>query len=640
MPTLLLFLIVLACNARDAEGATIYRLGTPFSDAEKDSLDGIGVDFREIAWIASQLEEALELDSLQAGSLQPNFFDEDEDIAATLLSRGGTVWVDIRRGASHANSLIGQVLLDEDSATGYVFTELAAESLNRDIWERVTLRLGGRFFIREVRLRTPPDMPELFLQRVAVGVGEEISSAARIPQLPVIAEVAENIEPEFSVLLDPPVTTRFVQLLIFRQTTKAVGLADLEIYGGGFVGQASYESDVIELDDVASWGELRWSGRRDPQANIDIRTRSGADPQPDIFWEARPEQQDSVKFLGGGGDLSFTEYRREYDRLSDILKPPEEQGGVSPDTENWSFWSSPYAYDNSGAAIVSPAPRQFIQIKADFASTIEDGGKLDYVEFKASVPPAVRDLVGEIFPAETDLGDPTHFTYYIKPTIRSGDRSFDAIEISTPSGIVSIDSLRLDEVDQGAVRSTKHADGLGFDVMLPRRLDLADSGTLVEVVFNAPVLREVGTVFEGRVYDTSSPHEVRQLVIPGDANSAVESDRLSVTTALSRSVVFSPRVSPNPFTPNGDGINDVANISYKLLRVTSAVPVVIEVFDLSGRLVKQVYAGDDPLGEYSHVWDGTDRANRLVPPGLYLYRIAADVQSQHETNNGILSVAY
>ena len=56
--------------------------------------------------------------------------------------------------------------------------------------------------------------------------------------------------------------------------------------------------------------------------------------------------------------------------------------------------------------------------------------------------------------------------------------------------------------------------------------------------------------------------------------------------------------------------------------------------------MKQVYQGDDPLGEYSLTWDGTDNSNSLVPPGLYLYRIVADVQSNHETNSGILAVAY
>jgi flagellar hook assembly protein FlgD len=133
---------------------------------------------------------------------------------------------------------------------------------------------------------------------------------------------------------------------------------------------------------------------------------------------------------------------------------------------------------------------------------------------------------------------------------------------------------------------------------------------------------------------------VRQRVIPGNAADEIESERLSVTAAIGESLLYSPRISPNPFTPNGDGINDVAHVSFKLLRVTSAVPVALEVFDLSGRLVKQVYSGELLLGDYAHAWDGTDSSNSLVPPGLYLCRISVDLHSGNESGTGALSVAY
>ena len=623
--------VMVGVCAQDARSVIIYRVGTPFSAAEKDSLDGIGVDFREVEWSASQFQDALELDSLQAGSLQPNFFDEDEDIAATLLSRGG--FIAIRIFASD-NRLVGQVLLDKDSSTSFTWPAIAPEAFSvkgrYSFIERIVVELGGVFLIKELRLRPLAEKPEHFLEGVilhARGFGQ-------------IAELRENKEPEIRLALNSPITAEALTLEVLRDTPKEIGLVDFELFGGGYVTPARYESDVIELDDIASLGEISWSGREDPHAQVAIRTRAGTDPQPVIFWESRPEQQDSVRFLSGGGDLSLTEYKRQYDRLSDLLKPEEDQDKQSFDTENWSFWSSPYPFDNPGVPIVSPGPRKFVQISTDFTSTTEDGGKIDYVEFKASSPPLVRELVGEIYPTETKVGEPTSFTYYINPTILSTDISFDGVEISTSSGVVSVDSLRLDAIDHDDFSWTIDDDGLGFVVLLPRRLGVADTGALVEVVFTAPVLREVGTVFAGRVFDTANPHEVRQRVVPGNAADEIEGDRLSVTTSLSQSLVFSPRVSPNPFTPNGDGVNDVVNISYKLLRVTSAVPVSIEVFDLSGRLVARVYAGEDPLGEYAHFWDGTDASNALVPPGLYLYRLVADLQSGRETTSGVVAVAY
>lgn len=89
-----------------------------------------------------------------------------------------------------------------------------------------------------------------------------------------------------------------------------------------------------------------------------------------------------------------------------------------------------------------------------------------------------------------------------------------------------------------------------------------------------------------------------------------------------------------------ESCNDLVGISYKLLRLTATAPVSVEIHDLSGRLVRRVYSGDDPLGEYVRQWDGLDEANALVPPGLYVCRIAVDVQSQRETATCVISVAY
>lgn len=634
---LLLALLGVAISARGASGVTLYRIGTPFSGAEKDSLEALGVEFREIGWSPSQLEEGLELDSLAAGSLQPSFFAEDDDIAASLLARDG--WVRLEIHASD-NTLVGQVLVDGDPTTSYTWSEIAPESFNDRYFEKVTFALGGEFLIKEVRFHPLAGAREHFLEHYRIGVSEPGFSLTRTPIFPALVDIEGNAEHDVRVRLARPVTTAFVQLVIYRVTRKEIGLADFEVYGGGYVSESSYESDVIELDDNASWGRLRWSGQRDPEARIDIRTRTGADPQPVIFWELRPEQQDSVRFLQGGGDLGLTEYKRRYDRLLDVLKPADPEDWLSVDTENWSFWSSPYAREEPGTQIVSPGPRRYFQVRVDFSSTITDGGKLDYLEFEASVPPAVRRLTGEIYPTQAAIGQATRFTYYIRPTIRVGDSGFDGVEIATPSGVISVDSLRLGGVNQDAFRATIHEEGLGFDVVLPRRLGPTDSGALIEVVFHAPLLREVGTLFDGWVFDSSRPHEVRQRIAPGNAADEIESDLLSVRTALTGSLIFAPRAVPNPFTPNGDNVNDTAAIAYTLLRVTTPVPVRVEILDLSGRLVKRVYSGDDPIGEYSRTWDGTDSTGQRVSPGIYLYRIVAHLQSERQVAAGSVAVAF
>ena len=643
----LLVLLGFALFSKNASGVIIYRVGAPFAEAEKDSLQDLGIDFREIDWSFSALEQGLEPDSLNAGLLQPMFFGEDENISRTVLSRGGQIHITV---FAHENNLVGQVLLDGDPNTVYVWEEAVGVNKSQ---ARLTLDLGGRFLVKKLMFRPLAENPGRFLEDFRIGATNVPFNNFRIPGLPSVnvqkpggpasvGRISENTDPEVTVLLEPPdgLETRFLQLDIRRVTTKAIELAEFEVYGGGFVNQASYASDIIQLENLASWGPITWSGRQDPNARIEIRTRTGTDPQPDIFWEARPEQQDSIRYLQGGGSLSAKDYKARYDRLPDVFKPTDEWNRVSPDAENWSFWSSPYDFAQPGVALVSPSSRQFIQLRADFTSTFEDGGKIDYLEFKASVPPAVRGIVGEIFPPETQIGAVTHFTYFVKPTIRAGDQGFDSVEIATPAGFTSVDSLRLGGTDQAGFTWVAQEDGLGFEVQLPRKLGPADSGVVLEVVFNAPVLREVGTFFDGRVFDSTRPQEVRQQIVPGNAADEAESELLSVRTSVGESLLFAPRVFPTPFSPNGDAINDVLTISYTLLRVTAPVPVSVGIYNLSGALVKQVYAGEDSIGEYARSWDGTDRSNRLVAPGIYLYRLAVDLHTAREVRSGIVSVVY
>jgi len=69
--------------------------------------------------------------------------------------------------------------------------------------------------------------------------------------------------------------------------------------------------------------------------------------------------------------------------------------------------------------------------------------------------------------------------------------------------------------------------------------------------------------------------------------------------------------SPNPFTTE-------TAISYSL---KSAQPVSIDIYNLKGQLVRRLFAPEGKAGENRLVWDGTDSGNKLVPTGVYLYRM-------------------
>ena len=75
-------------------------------------------------------------------------------------------------------------------------------------------------------------------------------------------------------------------------------------------------------------------------------------------------------------------------------------------------------------------------------------------------------------------------------------------------------------------------------------------------------------------------------------------------------------VFPRIFTPNGDGYNDKAVFHFDNPEL---LPIGGKVFDLSGSEVASLAGGSDPLSLL--VWDGKDSVGRVVPGGIYLYRI-------------------
>ncbi len=89
----------------------------------------------------------------------------------------------------------------------------------------------------------------------------------------------------------------------------------------------------------------------------------------------------------------------------------------------------------------------------------------------------------------------------------------------------------------------------------------------------------------------------------GDASDRYDGDELSVRTSLGEGLIRSVEVSSGVFSPNGDGVNDVVEIRWDVLKLTGVVPVEVGVYDLGGRLVREVYSELGKNGRYDVEWD-------------------------------------
>jgi hypothetical protein len=74
------------------------------------------------------------------------------------------------------------------------------------------------------------------------------------------------------------------------------------------------------------------------------------------------------------------------------------------------------------------------------------------------------------------------------------------------------------------------------------------------------------------------------------------------------------RTAPNPF-------GSVTRITYVVPGVSSGLPVVLSVYDATGRLLRTLVDATHSSGTHTVSWDGTGDAGRPVEAGLYFYRL-------------------
>ncbi len=607
----------------EASGLVIYRFGGEALEPPPE-VDHEGVEFIQLSWTdldPSLGGETVELD-IDATAIRALKRDPTFNIAPGIEEKGG----------SHVRPNVNGQVWDGDESTvwladRYLCAEFEAYNLlcidDFGTPGTANIFLGGRYLIDRIRVKSGLDDPGKIVGSLRVFMSPLLPTM-RItfnppPFAPWIVEVRDNREQILDIPIPPHKQVEFVQVTV-GEHNEDWEVHEIEIYAKGFVEQATYISNILDFGQPMAWGDLRWSGRQDPKARVLIQTRSGQDDDPNLFWR-----------FTGRGDEKVPVSRTTY---ADLARA--EKAGIGYDHANWTFWSAPYAFaDSNGTPIVSLSPRRYLQLKVDFLPQDDDGGQVDFLEVRASLPVATQ-LVGEIWPVEAVVGQPQQFTYMLRPTLRVDGEGFDRLEVATVARLGSVTQVRIG--DEPVDYAVEVAEPHRVVVSLPR-LTAQDSGALVEVVFQAEVLR-YGSDFSVRVWDSALPLEVPQSVQEGDATPIYEDNRVWVATKAEHQGVLQMGRKPVVLTPNGDGHNDIVGLEYRLIELTGRSWVAVAVWDLSGRQVRQVYAGLDGVGAYERVWDGRDASGRLVPPGLYLYRVSVEADHQTVEQAGLLHVVY
>lgn len=341
----------------------------------------------------------------------------------------------------------------------------------------------------------------------------------------------------------------------------------------------------------------------------------------------------------------------------------EERGPILDDTQHWSPWSAPYpvAGGQQGVQIASPAPRRYFQFEVRFESDLDAAQSLDSLAFEVSTPPLAQRLLAEIFPRDVAPDQNVEFTYAVRPLVDpASDLGFDSFEIRTPVPIQRLVDIQLLDAD-GQLRASQAFGepvasltlpfqkgdfalvAVGEDRFRVRFPRITDSNTVLRLRFAGAVLR-FGTTFEGWAFDEQSSG-LPQPAVAGNVARLGESDAdnlsgLTVLIDLTGQLLSGVHAFPNPFTPNGDGINDRTEIRYDVLKVTEPASLSIQLYTLAGAYLQTLHATGVPSGRYAIPWDGTDGKGQLVPPGLYLFKVEIRADAKAEEKVGVIAVVY
>ena len=376
-------------------------------------------------------------------------------------------------------------------------------------------------------------------------------------------------------------------------------VSEFQVYGRGHPARVVLNSPVIDLG--ADWNitALEWKTHAAPGAQFLLRSRSG-----------NQVVEENHYFDKNGKEVT----KRRYDKLIAAFRGPVEttlQPGAG-----WSPWSEDYI--EPGVPFHSPSPRRYLQLEAEIRSEDPNAGiVLDELTLVYSRPLA-HTAVGEIHPALVAPGQPTEFTYFLHPEFARESQGFDALFLAA-SVALEFRELRID----GAPTETEiTATSTGLRLRLPQRISTAEH---LELRFAATVFQN-NTRFRAYLERESGLETLQQQVDPGDAAPELDGFGDAVSLPVDQALLAHLDLAPALFTPNGDAINDALEISFDVLKLIAARPIVAEIRDLRGRLVRTLHDDLGVAGHYQLTWDGRQNSGVIAPPGLYLLhlRIAGD----------------
>ena len=430
----------------------------------------------------------------------------------------------------------------------------------------------------------------------------------------------------------PPIKGRYFKfdyrLINVGRVAWGADIRQLLLYGFGFLPQVTLQTPAIELGDAPRiLSNISWEAQTPPGTQLQIRTRTG-----------NRLTEDKHFFNKQGVEIPEADYRKTLSFMRG-----DSTVAFVPDEADWSPWSQ--FYEQPGAAITSPSPRRYIMIEA---ALLSDDPHQSAVLHNLNIglrDPLAQQILGEVTPRRAQQsGQAEEFTLFLTiPPNEEGAAGlgFDQVLFEVPpSAEVELVDMRVGQESEleaggGQVYS---ANELGIktrpdSLWIHMPVVVQEAGTEVALRFSSTFYLASNAFFVS-VGLGEEEEVVWQRVDP-----TADGEGLTVLTPVAGGLVGDMEVVGNPFTPNGDGINDAVKFVFPVFKMPGQASLILEVYALDGSLVhRRAQPVAHAAGVQEVSWDGRDRDGVLLPPGLYICRVGPEVDAESVGESTVATV--
>lgn len=405
-----------------------------------------------------------------------------------------------------------------------------------------------------------------------------------------LVQVPENTLGVTDDYFSKVVEVRFLKITIdVIDQVQSTVISEIEVFGKGYLPEGYFTSKVIDVGQPVNWSKITWKAEQPEGTQISFRMRTGNTPRVDATWS---------------------------DWLNDSVVV-------------------------SGSYLPVYEPTRYVQYQVRLGTLTLQTPKIDEVEIFYDKRLIAQSTDATISPQYSPILQENTFSYKISINRSPNDYPIDTITIYTPTPTQLI-GVKLNDVPiqySAELTATKI-------VIVPQN-PITTTATFEAILKCTPFLgvnRFVSYLHSQQSAD--NPQRVNTKISSGIENWSI------ITTGVPPRLIINFNIEPNPFTPNGDGINDQTKFSFFLANIAEPKSLVggevrklkILIYDLQGRMIREFYNSTSGaaafIAQNAFVWDGKDANGKIVRPGAYIVQVLVEADVKTEQIAKIITVAY